>query len=220
MPRYQSQRKDCRDVFNAFLVKDAYFAGPFEFPVLNPTYWVPNRLVSFSKAVATADYNQWVHFYEDDYLFERVWRNTKRYLPILRRFNGVLLPDFSLYRDMPFNMQTNNIYRSRAMGFWLQQNGVRIIPNVRFADRRTYRCCCDGLSQGITIAIGTHGVMRRPADKAITAEGLGKVVDRLRPWAIVVYGTAPEDVFSKYRDMGVKIMTFSGSYGASQSEVA
>lgn len=62
--------------------------------------------------------------------------------------------------------------------------------------------------------------MRRPADKAITAEGLGKVVDRLRPWAIVVYGTAPEDVFSKYRDMGVKIMTFSGSYGASQSEVA
>ena len=81
------------------------------------------------------------HFFEDDYLFERLWRNPKIYLPILKQYNGVILPDFSLYRDMPLVMQLWNIYRSRAIGCWLQSNGIKVIPDVRFGDERTYHCC-------------------------------------------------------------------------------
>ena len=138
----------------------AYYAGVFEFPVIRPTRWIPNRLIAFSKAVSNTDYDQWVHFFEDDYLFERIWRNPKKYLDLLKRYNGVILPDFSLYRDMPFVMQLWNIYRSRAIGFWLQLNGIKVIVNVRYADRRTYRCCCDGISRHCVIAIGTHGTIK------------------------------------------------------------
>ena len=202
-------------MFNSFLVSFAYYAGLFEFPVIEPTYWVPNRLISFSKAISSKDYAQWVHFFEDDYLFERIWRNPKRYLKILKRFGGVILPDFSVYRDMPFVMQLWNIYRSRAIGSWLQQNDVKVIVNIRYGDRRTYRCCCDGVSKGCTIAVGSHGTLKQADDRRFFAEGLDVVVRRLRPQTIVVYGRAPEDIFGRYRTQGISVVQFDSSFAVS-----
>ena len=146
MSLINSQRKGCRDVFNAFLVTLAYYAGVFEFPVIRPTRWIPNRLIAFSKAVSNTDYDQWIHFFEDDYQFERLWRNPKKYLDLLKRYNGVILPDFSLYRDMPFVMQLWNIYRSHVIAAGLQKEGVSVLANVRWGDERTHKTCCLGLS--------------------------------------------------------------------------
>lgn len=117
MSSINKERTSCRDVFNAFLVTLATYSGIYEFPKLNPTQHIPNKVIAFSKAISCNDYNQWVHFYEDDYLFERLWKNPKKYIEILKRYKGVILPDFSLYRDMPLAMQIWNIYRSRAIGF-------------------------------------------------------------------------------------------------------
>ena len=72
MAKLNCRRRGCRDVWNAFLVAVAHFAGFFEFPVIFPTYEVPNRLVSFSKAVNCGDRDQWVHFFEDDFHFVKV----------------------------------------------------------------------------------------------------------------------------------------------------
>lgn len=219
MSKVNAQRKGCKDVFNAFLVALAYYAGAFEFPIIQPTYWIPNRLIAFSKALSCTDYNQWVHFFEDDYLFERIWRNPQRYLDILRRYNGVILPDFSLYRDMPFVMQIWNIYRSRAIGFWLQTNGIKVIVNIRYADKRTYRCCCDGISKHSVIAVGTHGTLKNREDRFFFCEGLDAIVRRLHPNAIVVYGAAPDSIFEKYRETGIQIIQFDSGYAISHQEV-
>ena len=208
MTTTKSQSKSCKDVFNAFLVSLAYYAGIFEFPVIQPTSWVPNKLIPFSKAISCKDYDQWVHFYEFDYLFERIWRNPRRYLDILKRFNGVILPDFSVYRDMPFVMQIWNIYRSRAIGFWLQTNSVKVIVNIRWGDERTYRYCCDGIATGCTIAVGTNGAIGSIDNRRYFTEGLAVVVKRLAPNIIVVYGSAPEDIFGKYRKAGIEIVQF------------
>ena len=219
MSKINSQRNGCKDVFNAFLVTFATYAGLFEFPIINPTYALPNRLIAFSKAVSCKDYNQWIHFYEDDYLFERIWRNPRRYLPILKKYNGVILPDFSLYRDMPLAMQIWNIYRSRAIGHWLQANGVCVIPNIRFGDRRTYRICCDGIAKHCVIAVGAHGNLKLAEDRNIFLDGLNEVVKRLEPTAIVIYGAAPEKYFRKYKDSGILIFQFDSSCAASHKEV-
>ncbi len=204
----KSKRKGCRDVFKAFLVCLAVFAGPFEFPVIQKTNWVPNRVIAFSKAISCKDFNQWVHFYEYDYLFERLWNKPERYLEILRRFNGVILPDFSVYRDMPLVMQLWNIYRSRAIGFWLQINGIKVIVNIRFGDHRTYRFCCDGVANGGTIAIGTNGACGDDEDRYYLEEGLAYVVKHIKPETIVVYGPAPDSIFAKYAKQGIKIIQF------------
>lgn len=219
MSRINSQRKSCIDVFNAFLVAFATYAGLFEFPIIKPTYDIPNRLIAFSKAISCKDYNQWVHFYEDDHLFERIWRNPQKYLDILKKYNGVILPDFSLYRDMPFAMQIWNIYRSRAIGHWLQSNGIKVIPNIRYGDRRTYKICCDGISKNCVIAIGSHGTIKHVADREIFVAGLDQVVKCLQPSTIVVYGSVPDSIFKKYADAGIEIVRFESNYATSHKEV-
>jgi hypothetical protein len=212
MTRLNCKRKGCKDVWNAFLVADASYAGPFEFPVIQPESSVPKRLIAFSEAVGSKDHDQWVHFFEDDYLFERIWRNPKRYLEILKHFNGVIMPDFSVYRDMPYAMQLWNIYRSRAIGFWLQKNGVKVIVNIRYGDIRTYAFCCDGAPRCCTIAVGTHGTLKYSDDKKHFVEGLELTVTKLRPTTIVVYGAAPESVFDVYRERGIEVVQFDSDF--------
>ena len=219
MAKVNSVRKNCKDSFNAFLVTTAQYCGSYEFPVIWPTYDIPERLVCFSKAKGCMDCKQWVHFFEEDYQFERIWRNPLKYIALLKRFEGVILPDFSVYRDMPFSMQLWNIYRSRAIGNWLQQNGVKVIPNIRYGDWRTYHCCCDGVSEGCVIAVGTHGTLKNKVDREIFTEGLGVVISRLNPSAMAVYGTAPASIFQKYEDRGIKIVSFKSDYAMSHSEV-
>lgn len=212
MSLVNSLRSNCKDVFNAFLVRLAVYAGVFEFPVIRATYKIPNRLIPFSKALSSNDYDQWVHFYEDDYLFEKLWDNPQKYLDILKRFNGVILPDFSLYRDMPLVMQLWNIYRSRAIGHWLQENGITVIPNIRYGDKRTYKCCCDGIDTHCVIAVGSHGTLKSKVDRKIFVNGLESVVSRLHPTVIVVYGSAPDSIFDKYRSQGICIVSFDSEF--------
>lgn len=212
MTKQNGLRKGCKDVFNAFLVENAGYAGLCEFPIIEATKWIPNKLIAFSKAISNTNHDQWIHFYEDDMHFERLWRNPRRYLPLFMRFNGVILPDFSVYRDMPLVMQLWNIYRSRAIGCWLQRNHVKVIPNVRYGDDRTYRICCDGLAKGGTIAVGAHGALKVKEDRKRFIEGLNVVVRRLRPRTIVVYGSCPDSVFGKYREDGITIVSFESEF--------
>ncbi len=219
MAKVNSVRKNCKDIFNAFLVTTAQYCGTYEFPVIWPTFDIPKRLIRFSKAVNCTDCDQWVHFFEEDYQFERIWRNPLKYTAVFKRFEGVILPDFSVYRDMPFGMQVWNIYRSRAIGNWLQQNGVKVIPNLRYGDQRTYHCCCDGISKQCVIAVGTHGTLKNRTDRELFTEGLEVVINRLRPSVIVVYGAAPESIFKKYEDSGIRIVSFKSDYAMSHCEV-
>ena len=115
MSKENSTRTGCKDVFRAFLVKNARYAGDLEIPCIEAEDQLPTRLIPFSKAFGSKDYDAWVHFYEDDVGFERLWNQPNKYMPILKKYAGVISPDFSVYRDMPLVMQQWNIYRSRAM---------------------------------------------------------------------------------------------------------
>lgn len=133
---------------------------------------------------------------------------------------GVILPDFSLYRDMPFVMQLWNIYHSRAIGHWLQLHGVKVIPNIRFGDKRTYRICCDGISKHCVIAVGSHGNLKKLADREIFLKGLDVVVQILHPTVIIIYGSASDKYFKKYKDSGIKIIQFESECANSHKGVA
>jgi hypothetical protein len=212
-------RGGCKDVFHAFMVKNAVFSGELEFPCVKNQSQLPNRLVSFSKAVGGKDYNQWVHFYEDDADFERLWNHPNKYLPILQRYCGVISPDFSLYRDMPLVMQEWNTYRNRAVAHWLQENGIPVIPNIRWGDERSFSFCCDGIDIGSTIAIGSHGCIKQLCERRYFKIGLDYVVNKLCPQAIIVYGLAPDSVFGKYRDSGIRIIQFDSEYMLTHQKV-
>ena len=42
--------------------------------------------------------------------------------------------------------------------------------------------------------------------------GLDYVISKLRPNAIIVYGSAPNTIFEKYRAMGITILQFDSDY--------
>jgi hypothetical protein len=212
-------RKSCKDVFNAFLVENSSYAGELEMPKLKKTDYIPNELIAFSKCKSSKDINKWVAFFEDDWLFERLWRNPNKYLEVLKSFNGVILPDFSLYRDMPLVMQYWNIYRSRAIGVWLQKNGVKIIPNIRFGDERTFNACCLGIERGGTIAIGTYGSMKDREDREIMLQGIKYVVKELVPSNLVIFGSLPKELREDLQNQGINIIIFTSDFAKSRKAV-
>ena len=218
MTLINNTRKGCKDVFRSYLVKTAKFASELEIPIIEPVDIIPERLIPFSAAISSNEFDSWVHFYEDDVNFERIWNNPNKYLPILMRFNGVILPDFSVYRDMPLVMQYWNIYRSRAIGHWLQENGIHVIPNIRFGDERTYQVCCAGISRGSVIAIGSHGCIKIISERQLFAEGLAYIVNCLKPKSIVVYGKAPDSIFSYYKQQGIGVIQFESDCAKSHFE--
>jgi len=212
MSKINSTRSGCKDVFHAFLVKNAQFDSDLEIPCIAHEKSLPERMIPFSKAISSTDYDKWVHFYEDDASFERIWNNPEKYLPILKKFDGVISPDFSLYRDMPLVMQQWNTYRGRAIGHWLQENGIPVIANVRWGDERTYDLCCAGVPRKNTIAVGSHGCIKLVREREFFKRGLDYVVKKLRPQTIIVYGTVPDAIFDEYRNAGIRIIQFDSDY--------
>ena len=219
MSKENMLRNGCKDVFHSFLVRNAQYDGNLEIPIIRPQDAIPNKLIPFSKSLSCRDYDQWVCFYEDDVVFERIWNRPEKYLPILSRFNGIITPDFSLYRDMPLVMQFWNIYRGRAIGHWLQESGISIIPNVRWGDERTYEACCLGVPKNSIIAVGSHGCIKLSEERRQFAEGLDYVVRTISPISIIVYGTAPDSIFGKYKEEGIKVFQFDSDYMVAHRKV-
>jgi len=220
MSKINGTRSGCRDVFHSFLVSDATYDGILEIPVIQPIDQLPNRLISFSKSIRTDDYDQWVHFYEDDGGFERVWNRPNYYLPQLKKFNGIITPDFSLYRDMPLVMQQWNTYRGKALGHWWQTQGMKVLPNVRTADERSFAFSCCGVPHNAPICIGTHGCLRSRKDRELFKEGLFYVVNELRPSHIIFYGAVPEDVIEICSARNVKVLQFPSEFALSRKGVS
>lgn len=209
------------DVFHSFLVENADYEGTIELPKISTSNYLPKKVITFSKAMSGScyDFDCWVMFYEHDRKFERLWRNPKQYLEKLKKFKGIISPDFSLYRNMPLVMQMWNTYRNRALSVWLQNNGIEIIPNVRFGDERTFSFCFDGIEKGKTVAIGTLGCIRKKEDKIFFKVGLAYMVNRLSPKNIIVYGGVPDSIFKPYKDMGINIIAFESEFSKSRKQV-
>ena len=179
------------DVYRSYLVRDACYAGTEEFPVFQTSSKLPNKLITFSKALQTDDKDQWIVFYEDDYKFERIWNHPRKYLNFIKSFRGVISPDFSLYRDMPLCMQKWSTYKGRALAHWWQSNGIEVIPNIRYSDERSFEFCFDGIQKNQTIAISTHGCLKNQENRKYFTLGLEEALKRLSPKNLIIYGSFP-----------------------------
>lgn len=208
------------EVFKSELVKDARFSAMYEFPLLERTSFVPEKAIPFEKAPKAADHQQWVHFYTHDRNFECVWRDPKRYLAMFKRFDGVITPDFSLYREMPLAMQIWNTYRNRAIAHWLQYNGVKIVPNVRWGDERTYKFAFEGLMARGSVAVSTNGCIRNKVERRYFQKGLAVMVEALKPETIINYSQTPDDIFAECVAQGIQVIPIENHILTIRAEAA
>lgn len=128
-----------------------------------------------------------VHFFLDDYKFERLWNNCEKYLGILQNFKYVCGPDFSFYSDMPYVMQLWNVYRNRALSHFMTAMGMDVIPTVGWADEKSFEFCFDGLPEESTLAVSTNGCFSE-SGKACFRAGFSEMCRRLHPYNVLVIG--------------------------------
>lgn len=178
--------------YNLDLFDPAKTEGRFEMPVLDPVDHVPKRLQGFNYVLNKPDHEAGVHFFLDDYQFERIWQRPEFYIEKLGEFDCVLTPDFSLYIDMPVAMQVWNVYRSRLIGQIMQRYGYTVIPTVSWAYSDSFFFCFDGLPEGATLAVSTIGVKQNEEQLEIWRDGMNVMIELLKPKRLLVYGGAVE----------------------------
>ena len=147
-----------------------------------------------------------VCFYENDALFCEILAEPEKYIDELRRFQSVISPDCSMYRDAPLAVQIANLYRSRAVGSFWQSRGVNIIPNIRWGSKDTYtesvlpeKIAFLGAPKHSIVAVGTYGCIRHKEDKYHFRAGLDAMLETLEPEVVLVYGAMPKSVLGAYR---------------------
>lgn len=185
---YGDERERTYNSTNLREYDDSRVAGAFDMPIIRKTNHKPKDLMSFNYMLTTDDFDKGIHFYIDDYQFERIWNAPDKYMDRLRMFDCVLSPDFSLYMDMPLAMQIWNIYRSRLIGQKMQDEGIIVIPTLSWSDERSYDFCFDGLEQHGTVSVSTIGVKRDEDAAEIWVAGMDEAIRRLEPKCVIVYG--------------------------------
>lgn len=178
-------------------------AGRYNIPKLKKEFFIPPRLIDFTQALNSKDFDAGILFFIDDSRFERIWKSPSRYLPMLKRFSCVCTPDFSIYRDMPLAMKIWNIYRSRLLGQIMQHAGIRVIPTLSWADKDTYSFCFSGIEHFGVVAISTLGTFRSTKAQSLFHAGCQKLCTMLKPKTILIYGKLPD-----YNFTGINIIQY------------
>ena len=175
--------------------------GRYQMPVIESCSYIPGDLQGFNYVLSNPDPNKGVHFFIDDYQFERVWNRPDFYIEKLMNFPCVLTPDFSLYMDMPIAMKIWNVYRSRMFGQMCQNYGINVIPTLSWAEEETYEFCFDGIEPGGTVAVSTVGVMKDKQAQQIWRSGMDAAREIIAFKNVVCYGT---EIDYDFGDLNVK----------------
>ena len=193
----KNERLRTDEAYNLPYVDIERTEGFYQMPTIEAETHIPQGLMGFNYALTSKDFSKGIHFYVDDYQFERIWNNPHKYIDILRDYDCVLTPDFSLYMDMPMSMKIWNVFRSRLIGQMMQDEGLTVIPTVSWAEPETFDFAFAGLPEGGVMSISTVGVKQDPHAFEIWKSGTDELIKRKKPSALLVYGGAVDYDFGK-----------------------
>ena len=160
--------------------------------------WIPFNYVLTCKEPQ----EKGVHFFLDDYQFERVWNNIDKYTEVLQRFKAVMSPDFSMFTVNPKALQIYQHFRKHFIGAYWQANGLTVIPTINWADEKSFEWCFDGEPTNSVVAISTVGSMNSKENKEGFYKGYDEMKKRLKPKKILCYGTVPEEIKNEVQGIG------------------
>ncbi len=177
------------DIFKVYFWHDATLIGKYRLPQLKPTQAIPSQVISFNERNSIkCPSNYWVDFFIDDALFEGFWNHPEMSFDHLRRFAGVITPDYSMLPEMLPAQRSWNCTRNRVMAYYLQQNGFNIIPVASWCEENDFEWCFDGLPIGSSIAISTNGCLSSPYSHNILLQGVKELYRQKSPTHLIVCG--------------------------------
>ena len=184
----ENERHRTNDTYNLGIMDNENVSDFWQMPIIKNDNFIPCKLIGFNYAKTSKEKNVGIHFYLDDYQFERLWNKPEEYVDILKQYECILSPDFSLYMDMPMPMKIWNIYRSRLIGQYYQSQGIKVIPTLSWAEEETFEFCFEGIPKGSIVSISTIGVKKNKEALKIWKAGVDELIRRIEPSTILIYG--------------------------------
>lgn len=188
--------KNIKDVFNFRLLKNVRLTEN-GIPIISGTDHIPKELIPFNYAKTYKNKNVGVHFYIDDYQFERIWNSPIKYLNLLKKFDCIIAPDFSLYANFPKPLKMFSLYKQRLLTAYWQNEGINVIPNLTWSCLEDLEECLNGFPKHSVIALSTNGCMMNKKTKASFIECFNKAVEILEPLKIIIVGLVPKELEDK-----------------------
>lgn len=147
------------------------------------------EFIAFSDALQNkTPENVGVHFYIDDYRFERLWNNPRQYLEMLRKFKYVLSPDFSMFTDFPKAMNIYNHYRKHWLASYFQSEGIKIIPTICWSDEESFKWCFDGEPLNSVVSVSSIGAAQSKESINLFLKGYEAMLEKLAPKQVLYFG--------------------------------
>lgn len=166
--------------------------GKYDIPQLEATTEIPevSEWIGFNYVLSEKHpEGKGVHFFLNDYQFERIWNNPDAYVEKLSQFACVAAPDFSIYDYMPMALKIYNHYRKMWVAKMLQRAGICVIPTFRTTVQQSDfdNICCDGMPRNGAVMIST--VYTNTENKEdVFRRGYDIMYKNLNPSKIFVYG--------------------------------
>lgn len=167
---------------------------------------VPRKVIPFNKIRTTRNKRCYVHFYIHDKCFKQIFTHTNKYLDLLKQFDGVISPDPTIIIGKSKCLHATSTYMNRAVAYYLQKQGIPVIPNVRWGDENTYEFAFLGVRKHSIVAISTHGCIKRDSSsdnylRNCFKKGLAEMIKRLEPEKVLVYGYMPDEIFGGFYNL-------------------
>lgn len=195
----ENERERTMDAYNLDDYDHKRTEGKYDMPKIKACNTTPSDLIGFNYMLSSKNKECGIHFYIDDYQFERIWNNPHDYLEALSEYECVLTPDFSLYTEMPMAMKIWNTYRSRLIGQIMQDYGIKVIPTISWCEEETFEFCFDGLPKNATLSISTIGIKNSKESMKMWKKGVDEMIQRLNPKKLLVYGGQVDYDFGKIK---------------------
>ena len=201
-----SSRKP-HDALNTFMLDEIPLVGDYEIPLLQPCTAIPPSVIAFSEAMCKSVLapESWVHFFEDDSKFERIWRQPTNYLERLRNFAGVIMPDFSTYENMAQFQQIVNCSRNFQLAAWLQHEGIQVIGNSRWNGPGTESWSTIGLPLHSSICLSAHGMQHDNWSIGRLRAEVHYLCVEKQPQNLLIYGSPRSGVYDEAVEHNVAV---------------
>lgn len=169
--------------------------GEYGIPVIHPVHLDRElQWMRFNHSLKEKDKHLFgVHFYIDDYLFERAWHDTARYALFLRQFPAVTSPDFSMFSDWPKAVNVYNHWRKHQMAAYWQRMGILVVPSIGWIGKDSFSWCFDGEPEGGTVSVSSVGTQKNKDARKLFIDGYNEMLARLQPEKIIFFGAVPDE---------------------------
>ena len=176
-----------RELLNVQNVEKGFFpsSNSYGIPDIKCDEFEVKELIPYR---ADSNRNGTAHFFLDDYRFERCRKNVDSQIEELKKYNGVLSPDFSMYTNYPEAFQIWQVYRNRWCACYWQSKGIKVIPTISWSDKSSYKYAFLGIKKYSPVAISTVGILNNKNSEKLFIQGFKEMLKQLEPKRILIYG--------------------------------